>query len=105
MATVQKAPRRGRKPSRNGGSADPAKASNGHRGVDHTLDEMLTAAALGPGSRWFPGVAGLDVAARLALRPQKVARRGAGLAAELAKIALGRSEVGPGKGDRRFKDP
>src|SRR4051812_44680554 len=103
MATIQKAPRR-RDPRRNGASAD-RRAARSHRGVDHTLDEMLTAAALGPGARWFPGVAGLDVAARLALRRQKVARRGAGRAAELARIALGRSEVAPPKGDRRFKDP
>jgi polyhydroxyalkanoate synthase len=69
------------------------------------LDMLLTEASLGPGQRWIPGVAGVKAAAKLAVRPQKVARRGARLAAELAKIALGRSEVAPSKGDRRFKDP
>src|SRR3954454_3337486 len=69
------------------------------------LDMLLTEASLGPGQRWIPGVAGVKAAAKLAARPQKVVRRGAGLAAELAKIALGRSEVAPSKGDRRFKDP
>jgi polyhydroxyalkanoate synthase len=69
------------------------------------LDMLLTEAAVGPGQRWIPGLAGVKAAAKLALQPQKVARRGAGLAAELAKIAVGRSEVAPAKGDRRFKDP
>ncbi len=66
---------------------------------------MLTDAASAPGSRWFPGRAGVEVAARLAARPDRVAKRGLGLAGELAKIAVGRSEVEPPKGDRRFKDP
>ena len=67
---------------------------------------MLTDAALGPVRRWLPGPgAASRLAAKLAVRPDKVARRGAGLAAELAKIAVGRSEVEPRKGDRRFKDP
>ena len=66
---------------------------------------MLTDAASAPGSKWFPGRAGVEVAARLAAHPDRVAKRGLGLAGELAKIAVGRSEVEPPKGDRRFKDP
>jgi polyhydroxyalkanoate synthase len=66
---------------------------------------LLTEASLGPGQRWVPGVAGVKAAAKLATRPQKVARRAAGLVAEYAKIAAGRSEVAPSKSDRRFKDP
>ena len=69
------------------------------------LDALLTDAAIGPGRRWLPGRAGIEVGARLAARPDKVVRRGAGLAAELAKVAVGRSEVAPAKGDRRFRDP
>src|SRR4051812_29683868 len=69
------------------------------------LDVLLTEASLGPGQRWIPGVAGVKAAVKLAARPDKLARRTAGLAAEYAKIALGRSEVAPSKGDRRFKDP
>jgi polyhydroxyalkanoate synthase subunit PhaC len=69
------------------------------------LDEILTDAAVGPGRRWFPGVAGAKAAAKLAARPRAVARRTLGLGAELAKIAAGRSEVAPARGDRRFKDP
>src|SRR4051812_44280860 len=69
------------------------------------MDVMLTDAALGPLSRWMPGTAGVDVAARLATKPHRVATRAAQLATELARIAAGRSEVAPPKGDRRFKDP
>jgi polyhydroxyalkanoate synthase len=74
-------------------------------GAGGALDVLLTEATMGPVRRWAPGRAGVEVAARLALRPDKVVRRGAGLAAELAKVAVGRSEVAPPKGDRRFKDP
>ena len=58
---------------------------------------------MGPG-RALPGVAGLKFAGKLATRPHKLVRRGAGLAAELGKVAVGRSELEPEKGDRRFKD-
>src|SRR4051812_23282440 len=68
------------------------------------LDTILTDAALGPVRRWVPGRAGMKLAAKLALRPDKVARRGAGLTAELTKIAVGRSEIEPPTRDRRFKD-
>src|SRR5947209_1613847 len=69
------------------------------------LDMLLNDAALGPVQRWNPGVAGLKAAGKLALRPGTTARRGVNLARELARIGLGRSEVGPAKSDRRFKDP
>ncbi len=42
---------------------------------------------------------------RLGLRPRVVAVHTARLAAELAKIVLGRSEVAPAKGDKRWNDP
>lgn len=69
------------------------------------LDALLSGAAVGGGPRWTPGVAGIKAAAKLALRPRQVVRHGAGLATELGKIAIGRSEVAPDKSDRRFKDP
>jgi len=79
---------------------------NGNRSAaGGAMDMLLTDSAAGPLQRWIPGRAGVEVTARLAVRPDKVARRGAGLAAELAKVAVGRSEVAPSKGDRRFKDP
>jgi polyhydroxyalkanoate synthase subunit PhaC len=70
------------------------------------LDMLLTEAANGgPVQRWIPGLAGVKAAAKLAARPERVARRTGGLAGELARIAVGRSKVAPDKRDRRFKDP
>jgi polyhydroxyalkanoate synthase len=69
------------------------------------LDAMLTDATMSGVSRWLPGRSAAKAAAKLALRPDKVALRTLGLTAEMAKIAAGRSEVAPHKGDRRFKDP
>jgi polyhydroxyalkanoate synthase len=71
-----------------------------------SLDMLLTEATNGgPVQRWTPGVAGLKAAAKLAVRPERVVRRTGGLAAELGRIAIGRSKVAPDKRDRRFKDP
>ncbi len=75
------------------------------RGAGPALDAMLTDAVMGPSRRWVPGLAGIKAVAKLATRPRTVARGGAGLASELARIAVGRSEVAPDKSDRRFKDP
>ncbi len=69
-----------------------------------TLDTLLADAGGGATRRWFPGVAGAKLVGKLATRPWKVARRGAGYGGELAKIAIGQSEVAPSKKDRRFKD-
>src|SRR5918998_3551342 len=74
-------------------------------GGNGSLDVLLTEAARGPVRSWWPGASGAKAAAKLALRPDLTARRGAELGAELAKVALGRSEMAPGKSDRRFKDP
>ena len=68
------------------------------------LDTMLTDATRGPLRRLLPGRAAAKLAARLATRPDVVVTRGAQLAAELAKVGIGRSELSPAKGDRRFKD-
>jgi polyhydroxyalkanoate synthase subunit PhaC len=73
-------------------------------GGNASLDALLTDAGGGATRRWFPGVAGAKLVARLATRPWKVARRGAGYGGELAKIAIGQSDVAPSKKDRRFKD-
>ena len=69
------------------------------------LSSILTDAAVGPGQRWFPGLAGARLAARLAVRPGSILRRGASAGLELGRIATGRSEVAPSGRDRRFKDP
>jgi len=66
---------------------------------------LLSEAAATPTRRWLPGLAGVRAGVNLALRPRKVARRGLGLAADVAKVAAGRSKAEPAKSDRRFKDP
>jgi polyhydroxyalkanoate synthase len=68
------------------------------------LDTMLTDATRGPLRRMLPGRAAVKLAAKLTTRPDTVITRGTQLAAELAKVGLGRSELAPAKGDRRFKD-
>jgi polyhydroxyalkanoate synthase len=55
--------------------------------------------------RRAPVSPGVRLAAALAARPLTVARRGAGLAAELARIGLGRSRVAPPRDDPRYADP
>jgi polyhydroxyalkanoate synthase len=69
------------------------------------LDTLLTDAARGPLRRLFPGRSGAKLAVKLASRPDRVAARGARLATDLGRVAVGRSECAPAKGDRRFKDP
>src|SRR5947208_1896898 len=70
------------------------------------LDMMLTDAALEDrGVRRFlkPWAAGRTVTG-LARHPRRAARGAGGLGAELVRIAAGRSELEPPKGDRRFGD-
>jgi polyhydroxyalkanoate synthase len=69
------------------------------------LDLLLTQAALGPARRLLPGVSGLRFVGALGRRPQRVATRVAGLAGELARIAVGASDVAPSSRDKRFTDP
>ena len=73
--------------------------------VAAALDMLLTQAALGPLGRFFPGGPALRLARALAGRPGLVAARAGGLAAELARVAGGASDVGPAARDRRFADP
>ncbi|MBW0118140.1 PHA/PHB synthase family protein [Pseudonocardia abyssalis] len=79
---------------------DPADAD-----VATGLDMLLSDGALGPLRRMLPAAAGLRMAASLAVKPVTLARRGAGLAAELAKIGVGASEVAPNPRDKRYSDP
>jgi class II poly(R)-hydroxyalkanoic acid synthase len=71
------------------------------------LDVLLTDAALGsPVARVLSSPAeALSAGLRLARRPDRIARRALGLGRELARVAAGRSELAPRKGDRRFGDP
>jgi polyhydroxyalkanoate synthase len=70
------------------------------------LDMLLTNAALGPTRRLVPPL-GVAVRCTTALtkRPKTVARRAGSLLGELGKIGLGRSDVAPVKGDKRFLEP
>src|ERR1700722_1597706 len=69
------------------------------------LDLLLGDAATGVLRRMNPGGSGLRLAASLAAKPRLVAGRGGQLVGELARIAVGRSEVQPSRRDRRFNDP
>jgi poly[(R)-3-hydroxyalkanoate] polymerase subunit PhaC len=69
------------------------------------LDLLLTDAALGVLNRVVPDGSGLRLATALATRPRLVAGRGTRLVGELARIAVGRSQVQPSRRDRRFADP
>ena len=73
--------------------------------VTAPLDLLLTDAALGAVRRMNPGGSGLRLTAALAARPWLVARQGRQLAAEMARIAAGRSGLRPSQRDRRFADP
>jgi polyhydroxyalkanoate synthase subunit PhaC len=70
------------------------------------LDVMLTDAVLEGGglSRFLkPRAAGQTIAG-WARHPRRAARDAAGFGVELARVAAGRSDAGPAKGDRRFGD-
>jgi polyhydroxyalkanoate synthase len=68
------------------------------------LDVMLTDAAVGGRSRFVSPGAAVGMAAGLARRPERTARRLGGLGTELARVTGGRSELRPSKRDRRFSD-
>ncbi len=68
------------------------------------LDVMLSEAAVGGPPRFIAPGSTVKVSAGLARRPWRVIGRAAGLSAELARTAAGRSELAPAKGDRRFGD-
>src|SRR5829696_8287918 len=74
--------------------------------VSGGLDMVLVDAARGPLRRLVPpaGTA-LRFGSALARQPGTVARRTGELVQELARVAAGRSDVAPGKKDKRFADP
>src|SRR5215831_18245502 len=71
------------------------------------LDVMLTDAAIEEAGvrRFIKPTAAVKLAAALARRPERLAGRFAGLGQELVRVAAGRSQRAPSKGDRRFADP
>ncbi len=74
-------------------------------GATAPLDLLLTDASIGVLRRVNPGGSGLRLTAALAARPRLVAGRGRRLLGELARIAVGTSQVQPTRRDRRFTDP
>jgi polyhydroxyalkanoate synthase len=76
-----------------------------HRDLSAPLDVLLTEATYSPRQRFFAADAGLRFGVSLARRPRIVARRVAGLARELGRVAVGDAEISPRRGDRRFSDP
>jgi len=81
--------------------------ANGPRAAAHAaLDVMLTEAAMEPGTaaRLVRPGAAARLAGSLARRPDRVARRAGGFSAEMARVAAGKSQLSPPKGDRRFGD-
>jgi poly[(R)-3-hydroxyalkanoate] polymerase subunit PhaC len=69
------------------------------------LDLLLANSALGVAERMMPNTSWSRFGLSLARQPRVVASRAAGLGRELVSIAEGRSDVAPGKRDRRFADP
>jgi polyhydroxyalkanoate synthase len=79
--------------------------SGARAGAQAGLDVLLTDAVVGRGTRRFiQPRAVAAVGAGVARHPLNVARRASSLATDLARVAAGRSEQAPPKGDRRFAD-
>ena len=80
-------------------------AKGARAGAQAGLDVLLTDAAVGRGTRRFiQPRAVAAVGAGVVRHPLSVARRGSALGTELARVAAGRSQQAPAKGDRRFAD-
>ena len=69
------------------------------------LDLLLADGALGVLRRLRPDGAAARLAASLAAKPDLISQQVVTLGTELAQIALGRSQLAPGRKDRRFADP
>jgi polyhydroxyalkanoate synthase len=69
------------------------------------LDVMLSEAAAGGPPRFLAPGSAAKVGLGLIRDPRRIAARATGLSAELARTAVGRSDLAPAKGDRRFSDP
>jgi polyhydroxyalkanoate synthase subunit PhaC len=69
------------------------------------LDVMLSEAATGGTPRFIAPGAAVKVGAGLARHPVRAASRAVRLTSELRRVANGRSEIEPPRGDHRFTDP
>ena len=70
-----------------------------------SLEVLLTDAAVGGTPRFIAPRAIAGVAGGVARRPHRVLGRAAALGNDLTRVAVGRSERAPARGDRRFGDP
>ena len=92
------------------GTAQPASETAGDAWSEAAagagpLDLLLSDAALGVLRRFWPDGSALHLGAALARRPKQTGRQLLALGTELAKVVVGRSELAPGRRDRRFADP
>jgi polyhydroxyalkanoate synthase subunit PhaC len=69
------------------------------------LDLLLTSPVFGLADRIAPNTSWRKFARNLAKQPRVVASRATTLGRELGAIAMGRSDITPAKGDKRFADP
>ncbi len=76
-----------------------------HEGLDVMLSDAAAGGRTGGPSRFIAPGSGVTVGLGLVRRPGRVAVRAGGLTASLARTAVGRSELAPARGDRRFADP
>ena len=90
----------------NGAETHPRPGTAGARaGAQAGLDVLLTDAVVGRGTRRFiQPRAVAAVGAGVVRHPRSVARRATALGTELTRVATGRSQQTPSKGDRRFAD-
>jgi polyhydroxyalkanoate synthase subunit PhaC len=70
-----------------------------------SLEVLLTDPAVSGTRRFLAPRAVAGVAAGVAKHPRKLVGRAAGLGGDAVRVAAGRSERAPAKGDRRFTDP
>jgi polyhydroxyalkanoate synthase len=83
----------------------PSRVRRTNEAAHAGLDVMLSEAAAGGPPRFLAPGAAVRVSVGLARHPGRVASRAASLTSELRRVAGGRSDIAPSRGDRRFTDP
>ena len=92
-------------PEHTNAEAQPSRVRRTTGAAHAGLDVMLSEAATGGTPRFVAPGAAVKVSFGLARHPGRAASRAARLSSELRRVARGRSEIEPPKGDRRFADP
>ncbi|QWC83955.1 hypothetical protein KLP28_09995 [Nocardioidaceae bacterium] len=101
MSTIQRIEQ---ERSRDHGRLDATDVDPDDHALETPMDMILADAGQSPLRRMVPGMSGVRAVASLATKPRTVARRTAGLAAELVRVGVGRSEVAPARSDKRWGD-